>query len=119
MVGGGGQRKITYCVSSWAKLKGLIAKSSLEEGEYYVFPSCSAIHTFGMRFAIDVIFCNKTGDILKYYRKLPPNRLVFSAKAFFTIELVSNNLLSQEQLRIIVNDCLSFDESRPNRHRWI
>ncbi|MDO5667228.1 MAG: DUF192 domain-containing protein [Alcaligenaceae bacterium] len=111
--------QITYCLSTWAKLKGLIGKKELGQEAYYVFANCAVIHTFGMRFNIDVVFCNKRGDILKYYRQLPPNRLVFVTKAFFTIEFASNHLLSAEQLKIIVENCLNIKKSAQTRYRWI
>ncbi|CAM5211254.1 hypothetical protein OURE66S_02711 [Oligella ureolytica] len=111
--------KITYCLSPLAKLKGLLGKRSLEENHCYVFVPCKAIHTFGMRFAIDVIFCDKTGHLLKYYRQLPPNRIVFVSRAFFTIELVSNKLLDEEQLNYIISACLAVDSHNKNHISWI
>ena len=111
--------KITYCLSPFAKLKGLLAKSGLGQDEYYVFAPCRAIHTFGMRFSIDVIFCDKTGYILKHYRQLSPNRLVFVTKAFFTIEFVSTDSPSDEQLQAIVDGCLVSNRDGVNKRRWI
>lgn len=119
MVASSRQQTITYCLSPLAKIKGLLTKTSLPAGEYYVFPSCRAIHTFGMRFAIDVIFCNKEGLILKYCRQVVPNRIVFCRDAFFAIELCANEFLNQEQLKIIVSTCLKLDKSYPQRIRWI
>lgn len=119
MVGDQINRQITYCLSPLAKLKGLIGKRQLGPEEYYVFAPCAAIHTFGMNFAIDVIFCDKTGEILKYYRQLPPNRIVFVTKAYFTIEFVAKHSLCQEQLRIIIETCLSSERTSHNRRRWI
>lgn len=116
---GDAKLQITYCLSTAAKMKGLLGKRSLNDGEYYVFPACRAIHTFGMRFMIDVIFCTREGIILKYCRQVAPNRIVFCKDAFFAIELLSNDFLSQEQLKIIVSTCLRFNESYPQRFRWI
>lgn len=110
--------KITYCLSPLAKLKGLLGKRNLAEHDCYVFAPCKAIHTFGMRFAIDVIFCDKTGHLLKYYRQLAPNRIVFVSRAFFTIELVSNEPLDEEQLKRIVEACLANDSHNKNNIRW-
>lgn len=110
---------ITYCLSPFAKLKGLLGKRFLAEHHCYVFAPCKAIHTFGMSFAIDVIFCDRTGHILKYYRQLPPNRIVFVSKAFFTIELVSEEILGECQLRRIVDACLVVDNHNKNNIRWL
>jgi hypothetical protein len=111
--------KITYCLSPLAKLKGLLGKRNLAEHHCYVFAPCKAIHTFGMRFAIDVIFCDKTGHLLKYYRQLAPNRIVFVSRAFFTIELASKELLDAEQLQQTIAACLAFDSDNKNHINWI
>lgn len=111
--------QVTYCLSTWSKLKGLIAKPYLDEGEYYVFASCTAIHTFGMRFELDVIFCNKAGDIVKYCRQVAPNRIVFVTNAFFAIEFISDRLLNEEQLKAIVENCLRVNQSKQCSFRWI
>lgn len=111
--------EVIYCASNFAKLKGLLAKSTLNEEKYYVFAACKAIHTFGMRFAIDVIFCDKSGCILKYYRQLSPNRIVFVSKAFFAIEFVSQNPLDTEQLNKIVQICLAQNGHSKIQCKWI
>ncbi len=110
---------VTYCISSWAKMKGLIAKPYLKQDEYYVFPACNAIHTFGLRFPIDVVFCNKFGEVVRYNRLLSPNRIVFVAKAFFAIEFVSDQRLDKKQLRTVVDVCLHIKQFQQNHYRWI
>jgi uncharacterized membrane protein (UPF0127 family) len=39
-----------------ARAVGLLSRSHLATGEALIFPRCNAIHTCGMRFAIDVLF---------------------------------------------------------------
>lgn len=111
--------KITYCLSTFAKLKGLLGKRNLPEHDYYVFMPCKAIHTFGMRFAIDVIFCDKAGQILKYYRHLPSNRIVFVSKAFFTIEFVSDKPLNEQQLQQVIDTCTALNSHNKKQINWI
>ena len=38
------------------RMVGLLSRSRLVDGEALIFPRCNAIHTCGMRFAIDVLF---------------------------------------------------------------
>ena len=47
----------------------------------------NAIHTFFMRFAIDVVFVARDGRVLKTYSALAPSRIAFSIGAFAVIEL--------------------------------
>lgn len=37
---------------------------------------CSAIHTLGMRFPIDVAFLDASGRVVRIHRNVPPNRLL-------------------------------------------
>lgn len=46
----------------FSRLKGLIGRSILRDGEGLWMARCRAIHTFGMRFPLDVVFIN--GDMI-------------------------------------------------------
>ncbi len=47
-----------------ARFKGLMGRRSFPEGTALVIKPCSAIHTFFMRFPIDVLFLNANLDVL-------------------------------------------------------
>src|SRR5262249_59928278 len=58
-----------------ARKHGLLGRDRLDAGEgMYIVPT-QWIHTFGMRFAIDVAFLGKEGRVLSVHRGLQPNRL--------------------------------------------
>lgn len=57
------------------RLRGLIGRKKLEEGEALWIKPCNSIHTIGMRFAIDVIFLDKDNNIIAIKKNLKPNRL--------------------------------------------
>lgn len=59
----------------WSRLRGLLGRSSLAEGEALVLSPCSSIHTLGMRFPIDVIFVDAEGVIRCLAERVPPWRL--------------------------------------------
>ena len=66
------------------RAKGLIGREDLE-GAIILRP-CRQVHTFGMRFPIDVAFCDRSGTVL-HLSTLPPRRIsrpVFHAS--FAIE---------------------------------
>lgn len=67
--------------------RGLLGRDSLDPGHALIIAPCSAVHTFGMQFAIDVVFVARTGKILKITRKMGPGRVTASLRAFATIEL--------------------------------
>ena len=41
-----------------------------------LIPRCSAVHTFGMRFPIDVVFVDSDGRAIGSARGVPPRRLL-------------------------------------------
>ena len=47
----------------------------IEQGEALVIPRCRQVHTFGMRFAIDVLFIDRSGEVVRASRWLKPYRL--------------------------------------------
>src|SRR5690606_4420303 len=41
------------------------------------------VHTFGMKFSIDILFCNKERKVLYHYKNVPKNRFIFPLKYIF------------------------------------
>ena len=56
------------------RMRGLLGRDSLPEGEVYVFPRCNAVHTVGMRFPIDVVFLDAEGRVLSVRAGVAPGR---------------------------------------------
>jgi uncharacterized membrane protein (UPF0127 family) len=54
--------------------QGLLGRSSLEEGEGLIIRPCKGVHSFGMKFSIDVAYASKDGEILHIISPLHPNR---------------------------------------------
>lgn len=71
---------------------GLLKHESLSEGTAMVIAPTSAIHTFFMRFAIDVAFVTREGRIVKVCHGLRPWRIAIAPGAFAVIELPSGTL---------------------------
>jgi uncharacterized membrane protein (UPF0127 family) len=62
--------------SFFSRLKGLLGRQGLNEGEGLVITRCSSIHTFFMRFKIDVAFLDRHNRVIVMANSLPPARLV-------------------------------------------
>ncbi len=72
----------------FARLVGLLNRSSLKKGEALILTPSNSIHSFFMRFTIDVIFLDKTGKVIDALTSFKPFRLspvYFNAS--LTIEL--------------------------------
>lgn len=66
---------------------GLIPLKKMTDNQCMVFEKCSSIHTFFMRFPIDVVFCSADGAVVSVAAGLKPWRFAFDFKASFTVEL--------------------------------
>jgi uncharacterized membrane protein (UPF0127 family) len=56
------------------------------------------VHTFGMRFPIDLLFVTRNGDVLKVARAVPARRIVCAFRAFAVIELAAHALDGSETM---------------------
>lgn len=56
------------------RMKGLLGHSSLPEEEGLWFPHETSVHTFFMKFAIDVAFLSRSGKVIALYHSLKPWR---------------------------------------------
>jgi uncharacterized protein len=59
---------------------GLMGRRALPEGMALRLAPCGAIHTFFMRFAIDVLFLARDGTILRFARGVRPWRWAVGAR---------------------------------------
>jgi uncharacterized membrane protein (UPF0127 family) len=78
---------IEVAFESAARKRGLLGRASLDPGHALIIAPCSAVHTFGMQFPIDVVFVAKDGKILKITRDMGRGRVAASLRAFATIEV--------------------------------
>jgi uncharacterized membrane protein (UPF0127 family) len=71
-------------VTRGQRRRGLRGRDSVEG--VLVLRPCRAVHTFGMRFPIDVAFCDRDGFVL-HATTLAPNRVSrIVPRAFFAVE---------------------------------
>lgn len=77
-----------FLTGPFERMRGLLGRDSLPEGEVYVFPRCRAVHTLGMRFTIDIVFLDRAGHILSVRERVRPGRwLVWGgSRAVTTVE---------------------------------
>ena len=54
-----------------------------------LIPRCRSVHTFGMRFPLDLYWLDAEGDVVRVDRAVPPWRVARCARASSVIELPS------------------------------
>lgn len=78
-----------------SRLKGLLGKNLLQQGEGLIIKPCTSIHTLFMRFPIDAVFIDSKDRIIKTYHALPAWRFsVILFNSVFCIELPAGALLT-------------------------
>jgi len=66
---------ISCADTSFKRLKGLLGRKSLNKGEALIITPSNSIHTFFMRFPIDVLFVDNNNRVIKVISSLKPYRL--------------------------------------------
>jgi uncharacterized protein len=67
--------------------KGLLGRHALAPGSAMILAPCSSVHTFFMKFPIDIVFVARDGRVVKIRSRCGPWRLAFGVGAFAVIEL--------------------------------
>jgi uncharacterized membrane protein (UPF0127 family) len=73
--------------TSATRQRGLLKHSGLAEGEGLWIVPCEGVHSFFMKFAIDVVFINKKRVVTKMRPNMVKSRIALSLRAHSTLEL--------------------------------
>lgn len=65
-------------------MRGLLGTTA--DAEQVALVGCARIHTFGMRYRLDVAFVTRGGVVLASERSVPPGRLLGSERAYVVLE---------------------------------
>jgi uncharacterized protein len=97
--------RVRLAAHSSERRKGLLGVDNLDgDGGLWIWP-CEAIHTFGMRMLIDVIFLDSQHVVRKIRRALAPNRLSVCISSSSVLELAAGTIAASGTE---VNDRLEF-----------
>ncbi len=69
-----------------SRLLGLVGLAALEPGQALLLPRCRSVHTFGMRFALDLIWLDAKGRVLRTDAAVAPRRLRSCRRAHGVVE---------------------------------
>jgi uncharacterized membrane protein (UPF0127 family) len=75
--------------SLWARTRGLLGRKGLPPGEGLLIPRTSSIHTFFMRFPIDVVFLDRGLAVRSIARGVRPFRIVIRVGSKSVLELAA------------------------------
>lgn len=85
--------KVELAGTFFARVKGLLGRKTMAPDEALVIYPCMSVHTWFMRFPIDVVFLDKKGRILRVVRNMAPYRLSPLVRgAYYCVEMMGGVL---------------------------
>jgi uncharacterized membrane protein (UPF0127 family) len=87
---------IDVAYSSAKRSKGLLGRNGLAPGEGLWISPCESVHTFFMRFSIDLVYLDREHRIRKIRRDVPPWRISACLTAHSVLELAAGALQEQD-----------------------
>ena len=78
--------RVTAAIDSKTRKRGLLGRTELVD-EALVIAPCSAVHTFFMKFPIDILFTDRQGRIIRIAHDVGPWRIAGGIRGFAAIEL--------------------------------
>jgi uncharacterized membrane protein (UPF0127 family) len=100
--------RVWRAARAWDRMRGLLGRPPLAEGEGLLIESCGMVHTFGMGYRLDLAFLDAQGRVLKLVTGLAPARCAGSLAANSTLELAPGTLA---RTRLQVGDRLAWREA--------
>lgn len=82
-------REVPVAATRRARLLGLALLDRRRAGPGLLLPRCRSVHTFGMRFALDLVFLDAEGAVARLRREVPARRIVRCRTAVAVLELPS------------------------------
>lgn len=79
--------------TSAERRSGLLSREAFESGHAMIIAPSNAIHTFFMKFPIDVVYVTRDGRVVKCRERLLPWRVSGAWRAFAVIELPAGTLV--------------------------
>jgi uncharacterized membrane protein (UPF0127 family) len=93
-------RDVRVATGLRARLLGLALLDRAEAGPGLLIPRCSSVHTFGMKFALDIYFLAEDGTILDARRAVPPRRFLACRGAAAVLEIPASGRIRPTSPRL-------------------
>lgn len=89
-----------------ARVRGFLFRPPPAPGEGILLSPCRAVHMYGVRFSLDVVFISEQGRVVATYRDLGPwRRSSMHGSALHALELPAGTIRASET---VVGDVLSW-----------
>lgn len=103
------QLEIFVADTFFTRLKGLLGTKSLPESQGLLLRGCNSVHMLGMRYALDIVYLDRGGIIVKLVENLRPWQMSCCRKASDTLE-VNSGIIRHSRWK--VGDRLDLNKER-------
>lgn len=79
--------QVHVCESRYERGRGLLLRRQPDAATAWLLPDCSAVHTIGMHYRLDLLFCDGRGRILRIDERVAPCRIARERRACQVWEL--------------------------------
>jgi uncharacterized protein len=83
--------QIEAAFDSESRRRGLLGRSALAIDTALAIAPSNAVHSFGMRFPIDLLFIRRDGVVVKRVTHLKPRRIAAALRAFAVLEFAADH----------------------------
>ena len=90
--------RLLPALDSASRKTGLLKHTALGEGEAMIIAPSNAVHTWFMKFDLDLLFVGRDGRVVKTRAGLKPWRMSAALRAFAVIEMRAGTLAERETL---------------------
>jgi hypothetical protein len=104
--------RVEPAFDSKTRRRGLLGRDSVPENYALIIAPCGSVHTFFMRFPLDLVFVSKDGTVVKTCRSVKPWRIAGALRAFAVIEAAAGFI---DRAEIVPGDVMGLREIPPER----
>lgn len=83
----------------WERMRGLLGTQSLSAHEGLWIHRCNSIHTFFMKYPIDVVFLNRDLQVKEVRKQIEPNRVLLPIWGASSVVELKAGVAEQLQIR--------------------
>jgi len=80
---------VEIAATFWRRAVGLLGRRVLPPGRGLWLVPCAAVHTFGMRFSLDLVFLDRELRVVRVVRNVPAGRLARGGGAHSVLEIAA------------------------------
>jgi uncharacterized membrane protein (UPF0127 family) len=99
---------VMYTDSAWERMRGLLWRQPLGEQEALIIDRCGCVHTWGMKYPLDLAFIDRQWMIRKLMRAVFPWRMAGCIPAVITLEMPAGTI---DRLKLDTGMQLSWQKS--------